>query len=159
MPQQDGKQLKDLSVHLDKLAQSGATVGQVVAWDGSNWSPGDGADVSETLTVPTAVSVNDIVYITGDYTADRADNGAVGTTPGIGVVISKPTSTTAKIRFYGVLSGFSGMTPGAAQFLGSLGALIEPGSLPSTPGSVIQRLGMALSATVLAFEPSEPILL
>lgn len=159
MPQQDGKQLKDLSIHLDKLGQSGATLGQVSTWDGVNWSPGDAADVAEVLTVPGTVNINDLVYSTGDYTADKADNGSTTTTPAIGIVVAKPTGTTAKVKFYGVFTGFSGMTPGAEQFLGAAGALVEPGSLPSTPGSIIQRIGVALSAAVLIFAPGEPVLL
>jgi len=37
--QQDGKQLKDLSVHLDKLAQSDAELNHVPVWDGAKWVP------------------------------------------------------------------------------------------------------------------------
>lgn len=113
-----------------------------------------------TFVVPSAVSVGDLVYQAGgDYTADRADNSSTSTSPAVGVVTSKPTSTSAVVRFWGELALFSGMTPGLEQFLGTTGGLVEPGSLPSSPGSVIQRVGVALNATTLLLLPGEHILL
>lgn len=99
--------------------------------------------------VPTSVKLGDFVYSTGALAADRADNGSQATIPTLGIVVAKPTTTTARIVSEGEVDGLSGMTPGADQFLGTAGARIEAGSLPSAPGSVVQQLGVAVSATTI----------
>lgn len=111
------------------------------------------------FTVPVATSVGDVVYITGANTADRADSAAIGTMPGIGIVKDKPTAGTATIIYVGMVTGLAGMTPGAVQYVGSLGALVESGALPSAPGSVIQQVGVAESATSLIFQPQQVLVL
>lgn len=115
---------------------------------------------SGEFTVPGAVAVGDLVYMTGSFAADQADNGGVSTSPGLAIVIDKPTATTATLAYSGAIDipGAS-MTAGALQFLGSSGALIEAGALPSTPGSVIQQLGIALDADTLLFNPQPEIVL
>ena len=111
------------------------------------------------FTVPTAVAVGDLVYVTGTDAADRADNAAIGTMPAVALVIAKPTTTTATLAFAGVVGGLSGMTSGVMQFVGLLGARIEAGALPSAPGSVIQQVGVAESATSLIFQPRPAVVL
>lgn len=110
------------------------------------------------FTVPTTVSVRDMLYITGALTADRADNSAAATGPVAGVVITKPTSTTAEVQFSGIISGYAGLTAGAVQFLGTTGGIIET-SLPTTPGNVIQKIGIAVDTTTLLFDPDLRVVL
>lgn len=156
----DGKQVKDLTVALSKLAQSSALLDQVPVWNGVSWVPTDQGGASPTvLTVPTEVSVGDLVYMTGSLSADRADNSDISTALVAAVVTSKPTSTTATVIFSGVISGYEGLTPGARVFLGSTGGIIESGSLPTSPGSVIKRVGIAISATAIVFAPNQAIIL
>lgn len=109
--------------------------------------------VSATIfTVPAAVVVGDLVYLTGADTADRADNTSETTTPARGIVLSKPTSTTAILVTSGEVSGFSGLTPGANQFLGTAGGLIESVAA-LIDGNFVQRVGEAINATTLLFQP------
>lgn len=105
------------------------------------------------FTVPSITSVRNLVYLTGTDTADRADNTALGTTPARALVFSKPTSTTAILLYQGELAGFSGLTAGAQQFLGTVGGLIETlGALVT--GNVIQNVGEAINPTTLLFNPA-----
>ena len=55
-----------------------------------------------------------------------------------------------------VLSGLTGLTPGARQFLHKVSGLrVE--TPPSSAGNIVQMLGIASSATSMVFEPEEPI--
>ena len=113
---------------------------------------------SGQFTVPVDVVFHDLVYITGGMTADKADNTSVATAPVAGIVVEKPTDTTATLVFFGIVSGFTGLTPGAQVFLGEEGGIITP-PLPETPGTVIQKIGQAISATTLLLDPDTPIVL
>lgn len=117
--------------------------------DPITWRRIDGVGVlSSVFTVPGGVNVGDFVYITGSFAADVADN----TDPAknaVGIVDEKPSGTTALVSTVGEQSGLSGMTPGADQFLGASGARIESGALPIAPGSVVQLLGQAVSASTI----------
>jgi hypothetical protein len=110
------------------------------------------------FTVPITVVYHDLVYCTGETMADKADNSSVVTAPIIGIVINKPTDTTATLVFFGIVSGFSGLTPGTDLFLGNNGGIIVP-PLPETPGTVIQKIGQALNSTTLLLDPDTPIVL
>lgn len=112
------------------------------------------------FTVPAPVAIGDLVYVTGTNAADQADNSGVGTSPGFGIVIGKPTGTTATLAYSGAVDIPGGsMTAGALQFMGAAGALIEAGSLPSVAGSVVQQLGIALDADTLLLNPQQDIVL
>lgn len=57
-----------------------------------------------------------------------------------------------------VLSGLTGLTPGARQFLSTTpGARTD--TAPSTAGNVAQIIGVALSTTEILFRPETPITL
>lgn len=106
-----------------------------------------GEDV--TYTCPLSLGVGDLVYLTGDTAIDKADNAAESTGPVIGIVVSKPTTTTAQIKSSGAVDGLTGMTAGEEQFLGTNGNRIESGALPTAVGSVVQHIGVAVSATTI----------
>ena len=110
-------------------------------------------------TVPMACVVSDLVYITGANAASKADNTGVATMPCMGIIVDKPTPTTATIAYAGMIGGLAGMTPGAMQFVGAAGARIEAGALPSAPGSVIQQIGVAETAISLIFQPRQVVVL
>jgi len=131
---------------------------------GTNYLADDGAYKSlsvptpQSFTVPSDVSVRDIVYSTGALTADKADNTSTSTIPAIGIVISKTDSTTAVVMFTGyVIGGFTGLTAGAEQFLSTEGAITE--TPPSTVGYILQRIGVAIDTDTLLFQPGEHYLL
>lgn len=55
----------------------------------------------------------------------------------------------AEVKLLGVLSGLSALTPGASYYLSD-----TAGYISSTPGTNLQYLGFALSATELFFNPT-----
>jgi hypothetical protein len=110
------------------------------------------------FVVPSAVDVTHLVCTTGSYAADWADNSLPGMAPVVGMVVAKLTSTLAVVAYRGTIIGFTGLTPGADLFLGSSGGIIVP-PLPDAIGTVIQRIGQALSESSLLLDPSQPIVL
>jgi hypothetical protein len=56
----------------------------------------------------------------------------------------------------GLVSGFSGLTPGASYFLGSDGTLVSSPPTPSTTVRVLY-IGFAINTTTLMFRPGIPI--
>lgn len=55
----------------------------------------------------------------------------------------------------GMLNALSGLTPGATYFLGNTGAVTT--SAPTTAGHILQKVGVAKSATELAVILKDPI--
>lgn len=68
-------------------------------------------------------------------------------------------AATATVYKEGTNDQLTGMTPGAVQFLsgGTPGAVTE--TAPTTSTHLVQRLGVAFSATDLDWEPAQPITL
>jgi hypothetical protein len=140
------------------VSAAAPAVGDVFEWTGALWAPTPGAAAGSSLisaagayTVPGAVAVGDIVYSTGSFTADVADRTAPATMPAIGVVVAKPIATTATILYYGEAAVFGGLTPGAEYFVGVAGAVETPGT--NVSGEVVQRIGVAISATTILVTP------
>jgi len=121
------------------------------------WKPIGGGSDRLQLDVPPTVDVLDLVYITGSMTGDKADN-FTGGYPVAGAVVAKIGSGVAIVYSAGIVSGYSGLTPGSKLFLGTAGAIISP-PLPTTPGTIIQSVGKALSSSVILLEIDQPILL
>lgn len=132
-------------------------VGDVLQFDGSDWVPTalpGGAGIQSApgaWAVPGTVAVGDVVYVTGAFAADVADRSAQATMPAIGVVIAKPLATTATLLYYGEAAVFAGLTVGIEYYVGTAGAIEAPSA--AAPGEVVQRVGVAISATTLLFTP------
>lgn len=131
-------------------------LGDVLVWDGAQWVPqpqGGSAIVSPAgaWTVDAGVAVGELVYVSGAFTADEADNTSLATGPAIGVVVAKPSAVTATIGYRGQISVFGGLVPGAIYYLGTAGGLTT--SAPATVGNVIQRIGVAADATTMILDP------
>lgn len=108
-----------------------------------------------TYTVPGTVAVGDTVYVTGASTADKASNAAFATAGGaVGIVVQKPTGTTAVVALAGEVSTLSGLTAGLTYFLGTAGAVTA--TPPTSAGQVVRRIGVAKSATTLSLDIGEP---
>ena len=111
------------------------------------------------FTVPVGVAVGDLVYSTGNYTADKADNGSQSTAPAIGMVIAKPTATTATVAYAGEIPGFVGLIAGTQYFLGTSGAMVVGAGVPTAPLSISQEIGTALNGTTLLLAIKQHIVL
>ena len=142
------------------VSPAAPALGDALVWNGLLWAPAPPSAGSFLATislpgawaVPAGVAVGDLVYVTGSFAADQADDGGAATMPGFGIVIAKPTAVTATVAYSGEVSVFVGLTPGADYWAGSLGAITT--LAPIVVGSVVQRLGVAANTTTLIFLPS-----
>ena len=95
--------------------------------------------------------VGDAVYIFSGMDVRQANNSDISTAKVIGFIVNKPTSTTCNVRVAGVIDAFVGMTVGSQYFLDGVdGEIIE--NAPTTPGSVLVRLGQAIDTDVFLIE-------
>jgi hypothetical protein len=97
----------------------------------------------------SSLQVGDLVTQSGGDTvvlADATDENLLA----FGIIVEKPTSTTARIQITGEIS-LSGLTPGALYY-----ASETPGELtstaPTTSGSFIQFLGFAKSSSIFVMQ-------
>lgn len=75
-----------------------------------------------------------------------------------GFVLAAVTSgNNATVYFEGTNNQVSGLTPGVVFLATTAGT--SSGTAPSAAGNVVQRLGVAVSATEVNFEGSQPIVL
>lgn len=155
----------DSTIVNSKTTSAGAgDAGKLPALDGSgrldnSFMPvGIGADTASIATSET-LAAGDFVNIF-DSTGAKARK-ADATTAGKeahGFVLSAFTHpTTALVYFEGTNTAVSGKTPGV-QFL-STTAGGSSSTAPSSSGNVVQKLGVATSATTINFEPQQPIVL
>ncbi|MCL4775676.1 MAG: hypothetical protein KJZ98_17180 [Burkholderiaceae bacterium] len=126
--------------------------------DNSFMPVGIGADTASISTSET-LAAGDFVNI-WDSTGAKVRK-ADATTAGKeahGFVLSAFTHpTTATVYFEGTNTAVSGKTPGV-QFLQTT-AGTSGSTAPSSSGNVVQKLGVATSATTINFEPQQPIVL
>lgn len=139
--------------------------GKVVALDStgrideSMMPVGIGADTalvqaSENLAAGDWVNIHSD---TGNFRVRKADGTAAGK-HAHGFVLAVVTSgNNATVYFEGTNTQVSGMTPGDVFLQTTAG--IGAATPPSGSGNVVQRLGVAVSATAVSFEPAQPIVL
>lgn len=78
-----------------------------------------------------------------------------------GFVLSSVTangSNTANVYFEGLITGLNSLTLGATYFLSGSAAGGITATAPTTAGHCVQEVGVAVSATELAFEAQQPII-
>jgi len=113
---------------------------------------------TEVITASENLSAGNIVNVYTDSGASKARK-ADATTAGkeaTGFVLASVTSgNPATVYVEQKITGLTGLTPGAMYWL-STTAGAATATAPSGSGNVNQRIGRALSATVLAFQPGEP---
>ena len=129
--------------------------------NGGPWTPfatGGGGNDSSVLACPAGVGLNEAVAITSADTVDQADASNASARPAVGIVVSKPTSTSCIVRYAGELTGFVGLTPGATYYLDT-----SPGAItstpPSNPGDIRQVVGTALDSTTLIVDIERDVVL
>lgn len=94
----------------------------------------------------------------GTFKARNADATVAGKEAHGFVIASVASAGNATVYFPGSAnSGLSGMTPGVVYLTTTPG--VGGGTAPSSSGNVVQRLGIATSASVVIFEPAVPIVL
>lgn len=101
-------------------------------------------NVSSSVQIGDLVTESDIIVNGVETAVSNLD-----IKPVIGIVIDKPSSTTAEVLFRGTVTGFTGLIKARKVFLGELG---EASSIVPTTG-YIQTLGTARDVDTLDFSP------
>lgn len=121
---------------------------------------GIGADTL-SITASEALSAGDLINIydnAGTPNVRKAD--AATNKEAHGFVKNSVTSgNNALVYFDGSITGFTGLTPGAKQYLSATTAGQVTATAPSTSGYIVQCVGWATSATSISFEPQDKIVL
>ena len=119
--------------------------------------PGSGSDAL-AVTASEALSAGDFVNIYSGG-ARKAD-GSVAGKEAVGYVLDAVSNgQTATVYFEGSNSSLTTLTVGSRYYLSSTipgGVTATP---PSTAGNVVQYLGMATTATSIAFEATDGVIL
>ena len=106
-----------------------------------------------------ALTAGNLIHLFNDggtLKARKADASNAWRADGF-ILASVDSGANATVYLEGNITGLSGKTIGATQWLSATaGALVEVGSLPSGTGKIIQQIGKAVSATEITFEPDEP---
>ena len=149
-----------------KATSAGAAdAGKVVQLDGSGrldnsvMPVGIGAD-TKVMVASEALAAGDFVNVWSDAGAFkvRKADATTGGKRAHGFVLSAVSSgANATVYFEGENTAVTGMTPGDV-FLGTTAGRAQA-SAPTGSGQVVQRIGVATSATSVNFEPSQPIVL
>ncbi|MEZ2293930.1 hypothetical protein [Variovorax sp. RCC_210] len=141
------------------------SAGKVAALDGSGrldstmLPVGIGADTA-TILASEALSAGNLVNIynnAGTANVRKADATTQGKEAHGFVLGAVASGANATVYFEGTNTAMTGLTPGP-QFLNTT-AGGATSAAPSASGNVVQRLGIAVSATALNFEASDPIVL
>jgi hypothetical protein len=100
-------------------------------------------------TCPALLTVGTVVCSTGPYQVDAADINIDSKMPGVGVIVSKSTSTDCRVQWGGEAQGiWSGLTIGKYYYLTAAGGISDTIPGPTT-NSYIFRVGQAIASDVL----------
>lgn len=149
-----------------------ATASSAGAGDAAKVVQLDGTGRIDTSMMPVGVAA-DVALVAasenlsaGDFVNIHNSTGAKvrkadATTAGKeahGFVLSAVTSgNNATVYFEGTNTGVTGATPGPVYLATSAG--LSTSTAPSSSGNVVQRLGVAVSATAINFEPHPHVVL
>ncbi len=124
--------------------------------DNSMMPVGIGAD-TKVLVASEALSAGDWVNVwnSSGAKARKADAATQKEVNGF-VLAAVANGGNATVYFEGTNNMVSGQTPGQV-FLGNAGVGVA--AAPTAAGSIVQRVGVAVSATEVNFERSQPIVL
>ena len=120
---------------------------------------GIGADIA-VIEASEALSAGDFVNIhddSGDFRVRKADASSSGKEAHGFVLSAAASGANADIYFEGFNGQVSSADPGVVYLATTAGGFT--GTVPSTSGNVVQRLGVAVSATSISFEFTNPIVL
>jgi hypothetical protein len=154
-----------LTIQTGLIAASGSVDVQVAYAVGSQVSPWS-ATTTVTVSAPdattTSLTASEVltagqivsIWSSGGAAKVRKANATDDTKPAHGFVLAGVASgATATVSLPGqAITGLSSLTPGATYYLDTTGGGITA-TQPSTSGNLVQRVGVALSATTLLFQP------
>ena len=131
--------------------------GQLIIGDDAPSSDHTATGVVITMTALTGLAIGEAVYIDSNGKLDETDADAAGTMPAIGVALeanSSGSDAEVKILLQGIFRDDTyNFTPGADLFIGTnLGEITA--TAPSGTGDFVQKVGVALTADTIYFNPS-----
>lgn len=120
---------------------------------------GIGADTaviqaSEALAAGDFVNVHNVA---GAARVRKADASTPGKEAHGFVLAGVSLAANATVYFEGTNSGVTGQTPGVAFLSTTAGVATD--TPPSTAGQIVQRIGLAVSATAINFDSAPPVTL
>jgi len=151
--------MKRMTAAVSSAADSIVATGADGKIDASFMPSGFGQNTKAT-TAGEALAANDLVYFDSTGKALKADATVAGKAAVGFVKASAVLNAACTVYLSGnTITGLSGLTPGTRQFLSkTAGGRVEAGGLATySAGNIVQKIGDALSATEIAFEPEEPI--
>jgi hypothetical protein len=99
---------------------------------------------------PASVAVGDAVFVSGTNTVDRAVSAIAGQTEeAIGIVRSKPSAGSCVVVPVGEVSGYAGLSVGSFYWLDPSTPGGITATVPALAGQLAQRVGLAVSPSVL----------
>jgi len=128
--------------------------------DNSVMPVGIGADTAQ-IEASENISASELVNVyenAGESNIRKADATSAGKEASGYVLESVTSGQPGTVYFEQIITGLSGLTPGAKYYLST-----TPGAITTTPpsgsGNVVQYIGRALSETTLQFQPGPPVVL
>ena len=109
---------------------------------------------SENLAAGDFVNIHDVA---GAFRVRKADATVTGKFAHGFVLAAVTSPAAAQVFFEGQNTQVSGATPGDRFLSTTAGG--HTATAPSAAGQVVQRIGVAVSATVINFEPGVPVVL
>lgn len=167
LPALNANGVLDASIINSKTTSAGAgDSGKVVALDAagridtSMMPVGIGADTA-TITASEALAAGDLVNVWNDAGTPKvrkADASTAGKDAHGFVLAAVASSASATVYFEGTNTQMTGLTAGT-QYLSAATAGKTVSTAPTAAGNVVQRVGMATSATAMNFQSGDPIVL
>lgn len=165
LPALNGSGVLDSTIVNSKTTSAGAgDSGKLPALDGSgrldtSFMPvgvvADTAAISTSETLAAGDFVN--VFDSTGAKVRKADATTAGKEAHGFVLAAFTHPTTAVVYFEGSNTAVSGATPGPVFLGATAGAAVS--TAPSASGNVVQRIGLATSATSINFSPGVPVVL
>lgn len=133
--------------------------GFILSADGSGGGSGGSGRTVLATACQTTDQIGDLVIPTTGTgrTVKKVNSTDELQMPAIGVIVEKPTATTATVQTAGPVEGvYAGLTPGRRYYVGSTGrpALDATSGLATGTLFFIQAVGVALDDTTLLLVPS-----
>ncbi len=142
----------------DKIIATNAS-GQL---DSSFWP--SGMNVPRSVTASEAIAARDLVSLhnnagtTNVRRADASVASAARQAHGIALAAAASGAQCSVLLGLGIISGFTGLTPGQTLFVSGVTPGATTATPPTTAGHTLQQIGIAISATEVFLLIQEPII-
>ena len=115
-----------------------------------------GTETIVTLTAVVALAAGQLVYVnsSGQAALSEVSGGTKHHAHGF-VNTAIASGASGEVSFSGVVDGLTGLTTGTEYFIDAAGGITA--TAPSASDTIYQKIGVAISATELLFQPKQHI--